>query len=80
LRAVVVGEAARVRECSLVAQNIDEDAVAAFRMQAVDRLVEDLIVIHLATPASAPVPRRLDPPPIYAFKPLNATAIFANDS
>jgi hypothetical protein len=39
-------ETARVGIGALVAQNIDEDPVAAFLVQAVDRLIKDLIVVH----------------------------------
>ncbi len=46
LGAVMAGEAARIRERALIAQNIDEDAVASFFMEALDRLVEDLVVVH----------------------------------
>jgi len=41
----VSGKAARVRKRALVAQDIDEDAVAALGMEAVDRLREDARII-----------------------------------
>jgi hypothetical protein len=40
LGAVVPGKAARVGEGALVAQNVDEDAVATFGMQAIDRCMK----------------------------------------
>jgi hypothetical protein len=47
LRPVVPGEAARVGEGALVAQDVDEHAVPAFGVQTLDSLVEDLVVVHL---------------------------------
>ena len=43
---VMAREATRVGERTLVAQDIDEDAVASLLVQPVDRLVEDVIVVH----------------------------------
>src|SRR5207244_2625627 len=57
LRAVMAGKTARVGEGTLVAQDVDEDAVAPFAMKPVDRLVENVIVVHWPMPvASSPVP------------------------
>jgi hypothetical protein len=33
-----------VREAALVAQNVDEDAIAAFAVETVDRGLEDIVV------------------------------------
>src|SRR3546814_14077521 len=41
-RPVVPRKAARIRKISLVAQNVDEDAVAAFFVEAVDRPGENI--------------------------------------
>ncbi len=46
----MAGEAARVRESALVAQDIDEDAVASLVMEAIDRCPENTVVIHGANP------------------------------
>ncbi len=55
LGTVMAVEAARIGIRALVAQDVDEDAVAAFSVKAVDRLVEDLVVIHRRImPLSAP--------------------------
>ena len=57
LRAIVTGKTARIGEGPLVAHDVDKDAVAAFGMEPINRLVENLIVIHVAfrfvAPASA---------------------------
>src|SRR3546814_6026263 len=45
LRPVMPGEASRVGEGALVAQDIDEDAVASLGMQSIDRLREDARII-----------------------------------
>ena len=50
LGAVVAGEAARVGERTLVAQDVDKDAVTPLGVQAIDRLVEDLVVIQRTCP------------------------------
>ena len=41
------GKAARIGEFALVAQNVDEHAVAALGVQAVYGFVENLVVIHV---------------------------------
>ena len=46
LRAIVTGKAARIRVGPLVAQNVDKYAVTPFGMQAVDRGIEYLVVVH----------------------------------
>ena len=43
---VMMGEAARIGERALVAQDVDEHAIAAFGMKPVDRLVENLVVVQ----------------------------------
>ena len=45
------GKTARVGEGTLVAQNIDEDAVTPLGMQAIDGLVEDLVVVQRTCPS-----------------------------
>jgi hypothetical protein len=40
------GKTARVRECALVAQDIDEHAIPALFMKTVNRSVENLAIIH----------------------------------
>jgi len=45
---IVPMETARVGKRAFVAHDIDEDAVAAFFVQAINRFVEDLVVIHFA--------------------------------
>ncbi len=52
LGAVVPGKAARVGIGALVAQDIDEHPIAAFGVQPVDRLVEDLVVVQRLCPAA----------------------------
>ncbi len=47
LRPVMPVEAARVGVRALVAHDVDENAVASFLVKTVDRLVEDLVVIHV---------------------------------
>ena len=47
LRTIMAVEAASVRESALVAQDIDEHAVTAFAVKPVDRLREDMLVIHV---------------------------------
>ena len=44
--ALAAAKAARVREIALVAQDVDEDAVASFLVQLLDRCLEDAVVIH----------------------------------
>ena len=46
LGAVMPVEAARIGERALVAHDVDEDAIAALGMEPIDRLVEDVSVIH----------------------------------
>ena len=46
LRAVMPRKAARVGVGTLVAQDVDENAVTTFGMQTLDRGIEDLIVVH----------------------------------
>jgi hypothetical protein len=46
----VAGEAARVGVRALVAQDVDEDAVAAFGVKPLDRLVEDVFVVQWTGP------------------------------
>src|SRR4051812_26805111 len=46
LRPVMAGEAARVREGALVAEDIDEHAVAPFGMQPLDRLGKDTLIVQ----------------------------------
>ena len=46
LGAVMAGEASRVGIAALGAQDVDEDAVAAFVVQPVDRRLEDAVVIQ----------------------------------
>ena len=60
LGAVVAGEALRVGVGALGAQDVDEDAIAAFVVQPVDRRLEDLVVVHVfpAGPGSRPHYRR----------------------
>jgi hypothetical protein len=48
-------EAMRVGERSLGAQDIDEDAIPAFVMEAIDRRLEDAVVIQLGSFAPAPI-------------------------
>jgi len=36
----------RVREAALGAQDIDEDSISAFVMEAIDRRLEDSVVVH----------------------------------
>ena len=48
LGAVMAVEAARIGEGALVAQDVDEDAIAALAMEPVDRLRKDVLVVHLA--------------------------------
>src|SRR5688500_6316418 len=50
LGAVMAGKAARVGIGALVAQDVDEHAIASLGMKAVDRLVENLIVVQTAPP------------------------------
>ena len=45
LECLIPGKAARVGKGALVAQNIDEDPVTALVMEAVDRLLEDRVVV-----------------------------------
>jgi len=47
------GKTAGVGERPLVAQDVDEDAIAPFAMQAVDGLVEDLVVVQRTCPSGA---------------------------
>src|SRR5690606_37800158 len=46
-------EAARIGKGALVAKDIDKHTIAAFGMQPIDRLVEDLIVVHSCFPMPA---------------------------
>jgi hypothetical protein len=41
-------ETARIWEATLGAQDIDEDAIPAFVMEAIDRRLEDAVVVHRA--------------------------------
>ena len=41
-------ETAGVRETALVPQNVDEDAIAPFLVQPVDRCLENAVVVHHA--------------------------------
>src|SRR3546814_6750008 len=54
LRSVVTREAACVGEGALVAQDVDEDAVATFLMEAVDGPGENIVVVHYAAPRVVP--------------------------
>ena len=54
LGAVVAAEAVGVGELALGAQDIDEDAIAAFVVKAVDRGLEDAVVIQGLEPSLAP--------------------------
>ena len=49
LGAVVPGKTPRIGIGAPVAQNVDEYAVTAFRMEAVNCCIENLIVVHKAT-------------------------------
>jgi hypothetical protein len=42
----VAGEAMGVRELTLGAEDIDEHAIPAFFMKAIDRGFEDAVVVH----------------------------------
>jgi hypothetical protein len=53
------GKAARVGIRALVAQDVDEDAIAPLGMQAIDRLIEDLIVVQRTCPCGTAVSRGL---------------------
>src|SRR3546814_6111274 len=53
-RPVVAGKAARVGIGALVAQNVDEDAIPAFLVEAVDGPCENIVVIHYAAPRVVP--------------------------
>ena len=44
---VMAGEAARVGKCALVAQDVDEHAIAALGMEPIDRLGEDALIVQL---------------------------------
>jgi hypothetical protein len=46
LRAVMAGEAARIGISALVAQDVDEDAVASFLVQAIDRVRKDALIVQ----------------------------------
>ena len=48
-------EAMGVREAALVAQDVDEHAIAAFIMKALDRGLEDAVVIHVRPRSLAPL-------------------------
>jgi hypothetical protein len=39
-------KAARIRERALIPQNIDEDAIAALFVKAVNRLTEYAVIVH----------------------------------
>src|SRR5690606_9610268 len=53
LRPVVVGEAARSGILALLAQNVDEHAIPSLTMKALDRLVEDVVVVQRPYPVGA---------------------------
>ena len=47
---VMAMETARIGKRALVTHDIDEDAIAPFLVQAINRLVEDLVVVHAQVP------------------------------
>ncbi len=48
LRPVMPGEASRIGEHALIAQNVDKDAIPSLGVQPVDRLIEDARIIYRA--------------------------------
>ena len=58
----MAGEAARVGEGALVAQDVDEHAVAPFGVQPVDRLREDTLIVQLPFPGVSRQYNKRKPP------------------
>jgi len=59
---LVAREAARIGEGTLVAQDVDEHAIAPFGVEPLDRLVEDVLVVQRTCPYSRRDPaRRVSP-------------------
>src|SRR3546814_6316156 len=56
LRPVMAVEATGVGEGALVAQDVDEHPIATFAMAPVDRLREDMLVVHLNAQSLFPHP------------------------
>ena len=54
----MAGEAARVGEAALGAQDIDEHAIAALVVKAIDRRLEDAVVVQGSAPRSRALYRR----------------------